>query len=118
MEILLTLHGWVRWLVLAAAVGGAALALFRPGSRPGRIFALAFVGLLDLQLLGGVAIYLIDAENRGAATLHLTTMAAAVTLAHVFRARQKKRPDVGPRRAAAAFLVPLAFILLGLWMLE
>ena len=116
MDILLTLHSWVRWLVLAAAVFGILVTLRRV-QRPARVAGPAFLGLLDLQLLLGLLVFVFDAEARSGAMPHVGLMGTAVVLAHGLRARAKRRGAGGPLRAVSLFALPLLFILIGLWAL-
>jgi len=136
--VCLILHSWLRWLVLAAAVVVAVRA-FRGwrgarawGSSDERLHR-ALIGVLDLQFLLGVALYLFLSPLRraffsdpGAAmkvsTLrffgleHVVSMLLAVAILHVGRTRSKKRTDDRLRHrlvftsTLAGFLVAFAAV--------
>jgi heme A synthase len=94
-DILFTTHWAVRYLVLLAGLVAAALALarLRAGSitRPGRIAGAAFVGLLDLQAVIGVAMLLVR-PFQPVFMGHLTMMALALVVAHGFAIALRRRP--------------------------
>jgi len=117
MDFLLQAHGLVRWVVLLAGFLGI-LMLWRQGrsSRPVGVLASAFLGFLDLQLLLGALLLVLDAEARSGSWPHVGFMAAAVILGHVLRVRSKKA-EAGRALMAATFLVPLVLIGVGLLLL-
>src|SRR5688572_10875616 len=114
-EIVLVVHSWMRWLVLAAALvvlvrsirGLVRRAPWDPiDARASR----AFVGLVDLQLLIGLVLYValspivrLAISDLGAAMAspalrfftieHATAMLPAVIAAHVGSVRAKKAND-------------------------
>jgi heme A synthase len=94
-DILFTTHWAVRYLVLLAGLVAAALALarLRAGSitRPGRIAGAAFVGLLDLQAVIGVAMLLVR-PFQPVFMGHVTMMALALVVAHGFAIALRRRP--------------------------
>ncbi len=132
--LLLVVHSLLRWVVLAAGLVafGRAVAGMR-GRRPwtpgdGRAGQL-FVGILDLQLLIGIGLYLVFSpitraafQDFGAAmgspilrfwaVEHSLGMVIAVALAHVGRVRVRKTTDPVRRHRLAAMFFGLALILI------
>lgn len=101
MEILLTLHSTLRWIVVIAAV--VALVVMaatwlrnEQHSRADRTVMTAFTGLLDLQALLGIILLVWMSSIGGGAfpryrLEHAFTMIVAVILAHL-SARWKNSP--------------------------
>jgi hypothetical protein len=121
MVFLVTLHGFIRWLILLAAfigLGDAFYALYggkAQGGTLGRTLPPIYLGLLDLQLLLGLVLLFAVPEALGRYLVHGIIMVVAVALAHVFRVRLKKAPEGGTARAMVLlYLVPLIVILVGL----
>lgn len=136
--VCLVLHSWLRWVVLTLAVVVAVRA-FR-GWRGARAWEpsderahRALIGVLDLQFLLGVALYLVLSPFRRAffADLgpamkvsvlrffgleHVVSMLLAVAILHVGRKRSKKQTDVRLRHrlvfmtTLAGFLVAFAAV--------
>jgi len=120
-ESLLTIHSWVRWLILSLALFGTARSFVSMLSVSARFTRLdvgvsrAYAGMLDLQLLLGVLLVL------GAATLqdtlpwiHPIILIPAVIGAHLSR-RFAAQPDrKRHQRQLAIYLGSLALIVLGL----
>src|SRR5690242_14052315 len=126
-SIVLALHSWIRWIALVGAVGTTLAALMRRERTAEGWSLVALIGL-DLQLLLGVLLYFIVSPNmaeirahfaeamqngqlRFWAVEHVTSMLAAIVLAHVGRAIVRKAP---PGKKAGRLLVTfgLATILL------
>lgn len=114
MNILFQAHSGLRYLVLL--VGVVALAYFvsglatkRPVDKGVRILGAAFTGLLDLQVLLGLAMV---AMGRFSPQLigHLVMMLGAVTVTHVLLVLNRKRPTPGYVLPAVAVAVALALI--------
>ena len=133
-EALITIHSWLRWVVLVAA----ALALVRAlagrfGRRPwtaaddnaGRWFVIA----LDVQVLVGLLLYLFfssytmaawrnmagamgDAVVRFWAVEHLVGMIAATAFVHVGRVRVRKASDPARKHFLAAIFFGLALVIM------
>ena len=127
---MLVVPSLLRWVVLAAglvAFGRAVAGMRRPRAwtagddRAGQLF----VGMLDLQLLIGIALYLVFSpitraafQDFGAAmgspilrfwaVEHLLGMVIAVVLAHVGRVRVRKTTDPVRRHKLAAIFFGLA----------
>jgi hypothetical protein len=120
IQILLTAHSINRWLVIAVAVVGiihAVMHLRGDGATrgPGKILASVFLGLLDLQLLMGVALFALKPGVHRVAGAHALLMLVAIVAAHLFRISTKKaEPSRAGRFALSVYVVPLALILLGL----
>lgn len=121
MDLVLLLHDWLRWAVLAALLGGGAYALLQVPRedatfrRP--IYSVA-VGVLDLQVLIGLALYIADAvwgEGLFIAVIHPVAMVVAAVVAHLGVARGARE---GGRRGhqvvGAAFLASLGLIIVGI----
>jgi hypothetical protein len=120
---ILTLHSWVRWLVVIAGVAAFARAVSggrRPWTRADDRLGFWFVMLLDLQFLIGLALYAwlspitheafrdIGAAMKSAglrfwAVEHIFGMLIALALAHVCRARIRKADPYRRHRVAAIF---------------
>lgn len=119
--IVLIIHSWLRWAVLAAGL----VATVRGGSRDesaGKWFTI----LLDVQLLVGLLLYFALSPVTGAAlddfggamkvpqlrffaVEHVLGMLIAMTLAHIGRARVRKAP-VGRKARTAAIFYGLALV--------
>ena len=134
--LVLVIHSWIRWVALATGIGATVLAM--RGSGPSgdsklERFGMAFVSLLDLQLLLGLLLYLVLSPNmveiranfgaamkdpvaRFWAVEHLTAMLAAVILAHVGRllARKAKTPDALRSRLLVCFGLATVLMIVGM----
>jgi mono/diheme cytochrome c family protein len=131
--LVLFIHSWLRWVVVFAAAWAAlraarglwAKAPF--GERDDKLLR-AFVGLVDLQFLIGLSLYLFlspmvqgafadmkaamrSAPLRFFAIEHITAMLLAVALAHVGRARQRRAGE-DVKRWRNALLASAGFLLL------
>jgi uncharacterized membrane protein YphA (DoxX/SURF4 family) len=118
---LLTIHSFVRWLILSLTLFGAARSFVSMLSVSARFTRLdvgvsrAYAGLLDLQLLLGILLVL------GALTLqetvpwiHPIVMIPAIIVAHLSR-RFATQPDrQRHQRQLAIYLGSLALIAIGL----
>lgn len=120
MDLLLTLHGVIRWPILVVALVGLALSLWERGWEGGpprwrSALAPLYLGLLDLQLVLGLALGLLDRERFGEVAFHAVVMGGAVVIAHVLRVRAKRLAEERRARAEALlFGISLVFILVGL----
>jgi mono/diheme cytochrome c family protein len=130
--LFLLIHSWLRWLVLLAAIYAAvqaarALSAKKPFRSGDERLNRAFVGLVDLQFMVGLALYLFlspivqgafanmkaamrSAPLRFFAIEHITAMLIALALAHVGRARLRRAGDDAKRQrnallSSAGFLV-------------
>jgi hypothetical protein len=130
----ITIHSLLRWVVLLAglaAVGrGVAGWSGRPWLPGDRLTGRIFVGVLDLQFLIGLVLYVVLSPLVGAAfsnvgaamrdpilrfflVEHAAGMLVAVALAHVGQSRIKKATDDTRRhRTAAVFFGLSLFIIL------
>jgi hypothetical protein len=128
--VTLALHSLLRWVVLAAGIVAFVRAV--AGMRGRRAWTPAdnragqvFVGMLDLQLLLGILLYLflspitsVAFRDFGAAMSnsglrywaveHLAGMVISVALAHVGRARVQKAIEPARRHKLAAIFFGLA----------
>lgn len=129
MEMLFHAHSGLRYLVLLAGAVALGFALAgwlgrTPFGRAGRLAGAAFVGLLDLQVVLGLAT-LLTRPFYGALIGHIVLMLLAAVLGHVglrlARVRSGVRPGGAtppPRRVwtplLASVLAALAAIVLGI----
>jgi uncharacterized membrane protein YphA (DoxX/SURF4 family) len=116
MEMLFAAHSGVRYLVLL--IGLIALVWFAwgkaagsPFARPAPALLAAFVGILDVQVLLGVAL-VIGGHRPPGIWGHVALMAAAVTFAHVMKKRGKRAEGYGLPLLGVA--VALALIVVGI----
>jgi heme A synthase len=135
-SIILVLHSWLRWIALVTGFG-ATLAVFmgRVESRdsPADRWGLFLIIALDLQMLLGLLLYLVLSPNMKAilanfgdamqradtrfwAVEHITTMFAAVVVAHVGRvlARKARTPASKRRRLLVCFTLATILMLAGM----
>ncbi len=118
MEIVLTIHSWVRWLLVLVGliafikflIGWLRKSSFQPMDRG---LMSGFVGLMDLQLLLGLILFIwgwIAAETlvRFRAE-HAFTMILAVALAHM--SRRWRDADDNTRFRSYALIILGIFIL-------
>src|SRR5689334_10675655 len=124
MEWIVTLHSYWRWIVLLAALAAIILALLvSSGSRPwagaADRAALVFTIAMDVQLLIGVIVWVVEQRWTGDVVLgwlHPIAMLGAVALAHIGRVRADRATtdrDRG-RQAALFFVVSLVVILIAI----
>lgn len=120
MDILLTTHSALRWVVLAALLGGGAYALLRaPTGDPfdDRPFVVSAV-LIDIQVLVGIVLYLFQGaweDNAFIAMVHPAVMIAMLAMVHVAIAGARDRPPQRAyRRVGAAFLFGLLLVALAI----
>src|SRR5256885_14035771 len=131
-SLVLLLHSWIRWGVLAAGLFATfAAAADRTGASASRSerAGLAFVTLLDVQLLLGLLLYLVLSpftkealrdfgaamHNSGLrfwAVEHSMTMLVAVILVHVGRVLGRKAATPASRRLRQMICFGLATVLI------
>jgi hypothetical protein len=131
---LLTVHSWLRWVVLLAALfvlvrAIAGVAQRRPWTPADDSAAKWFGVSLDVQLLIGLIIYFFlspftmsawsdiggamrDAATRFIVIEHQVGMIIAVALAHIGRARIRKARDDARRHRLALIFFGLAFVIM------
>ena len=118
--MLLSAHSGLRYLVLllglvVVAYAGYGLFAKRPYDKRMRILATAFTGVLDLQVLIGLA-YLFTSTFYPQLAGHLTMMVLAVAITHIVSIVQRKRPleqrTYGPH--VVGTLVVLAIVSFGI----
>jgi hypothetical protein len=122
MTALLHAHSGVRYLVLLAAL--VALLYFAYGvaarraiDKAGRVINSIFVGLLDLQVLLGIALLAVYAANGrfyGALIGHIVVMLAAVAVAHGASVLAKSRGDARQQYSVRLVGVVITLILIAL----
>ncbi|HVG43764.1 MAG TPA: hypothetical protein VM890_03510 [Longimicrobium sp.] len=114
IDALFHAHSGLRYLVLLAAVVALvvqAMGVFgrRPYERPSRISMAAFTGLLDLQVVLGIALVALGCFY-GALMGHLMMMVLAAAAAHGCSVFARKQAD--GRRAHTVALVGVVLALL------
>ena len=128
----LTIHSWIRWIALVAAVG-TTLAALRGRTEGSDSLAdrwgMVTMMTLDLQLLLGVLLYFVVSPNMKAildnfggamkdpalrfwAVEHATTMVAAIALAHVGRVLARKAASSAAKRTRLLICFGLATVLI------
>ncbi len=118
MNILFNAHSGIRYLVLLAAVAALAYLLYGLATRrdfdklAGALTG-AYVGLLDLQVLVGVVLYLLF-PNRPALMGHAVMMLAAVTVGHVANIMNKRREQKSYGVAFGGVAVSLLLVVGGI----
>lgn len=118
MTMIFYLHSGTRYLVLLAAVAALAYLLFGLATRrdfdklAGALTG-AYVGLLDLQVLVGVVLYLL-VPSRPALMGHAIMMLAAVTVGHVTNIINKRRGQKSYGVAFGGVAVSLLLIVGGI----
>jgi uncharacterized membrane protein YphA (DoxX/SURF4 family) len=119
MDALFAAHSGIRYLVLFA--GLVALVWFaygtlagRPFVRPSPAFLTGFIGLLDVQILLGIAL-VIGGRRPPAVWGHLAVMLTAAVVVHVLAARHKRRPRPASHRLPLlAVAITLALVVVGI----
>ena len=131
--LLVTLHSWNRWLVLAAIVASLVVAARGPnGSGLLKKVRIATVSLADLQFLVGIALwfaspmtpssmevfrsFMKDSGLRFFSVEHPFAMLLAVVALHVFSVGSKKAPDEAKahKRWLVGCVVALLLVLAGI----
>ena len=118
IDTLFTVHAWIRWPVLV--LGGLGLIEVLLGGIRGRRLVwlpVLFVSLLDIQLLLGASLWILDAVARSEALRHALVMLVAVAGAHYFRIRARRLPGAARGFELAGYLFPLLLITLGITVL-
>jgi hypothetical protein len=117
VETLVTVHSWVRWLVLAALVGGAVLGLIRYRNKAEWESSLFQLGVMtvDIQIAIGIVIWF---ERKGwnysffFKVLHPAFMLLALAIAHIGLALAKRRSDARSYLlASGSFVLALVLII-------
>ncbi|MDJ0497580.1 MAG: hypothetical protein QNJ89_07105 [Acidimicrobiia bacterium] len=120
METLVTIHSWVRWLVLLALLTGAVIGVYRyraqAGFEPG-LFQIAAM-TVDIQVAIGIVIWIVDdgwSETFFFKVLHPAFMLAALAVAHIGLAVGKRRNDVRSNvLAGGSSLLALVLVVMGI----
>ncbi len=120
METLVTVHSVLRWLVLAALLGGATYALVG-GAREDHFSDRPFVFLaivVDVQVAIGIALYLLgDGFRQGffIAVIHPLAMLVALAAVHIGVSRARGHGGLGAfRTVGASWLFALVVVALGI----
>jgi len=103
LRYLVLIAGVVALIVMARGMSGR-----RPFEKPSRISLAAFTGLLDLQVLLGIAMVVLGCFY-GALMGHLMMMILAAVAAHALSVYARKQAD--PRRAHTLGLVGVVLAL-------
>jgi hypothetical protein len=122
MDLLIDIHSWLRWLVLAVAVAVPVVAYtrYRSGTAwvagSDRPFALAAV-VVDLQVALGIVIWIGERSWSGSAFfafVHPLAMLAALAAIHVGVGRARREASTRSYLVVAvAFLVGLVLVVAG-----
>ena len=132
--VILIVHSWNRWLVLASAVGTLALAITglsagREWSKRDQRVTLTFVSALDLQALLGLLLYFVlspiipktGSEFKAAmhvsalrffAIEHITMMVLALIVAHGSWVYAKRAANARTRQRRVAWGVGVTLLLI------
>jgi hypothetical protein len=120
LEALVTVHSWVRWLVLLALLTGVIVGALRYRRRTtwdGGIFQVG-VMTIDIQVAIGIVIWIGDkawSETFFFKVLHPVLMLSALAVAHAGFALAKRRSDHRANLLVAeSFLVSLVLIVLAI----
>jgi hypothetical protein len=119
-EVLVTVHSVLRWLVLAALLGGGAYALLKtPAGGPFHRLPFSLgAGVVDLQVAIGVALYFLNdgyRQNPFIAVIHPVAMVLALGVVHLGVARAAARGGgAAYRTVGVAFLSALVVVALGI----
>ncbi len=120
METLVTIHSWVRWLVLLALLAGAVTGIYRYRIRAGfepSLFQIAAM-TVDIQVAIGIVIWIVDdgwSETFFFKVLHPAFMLAALAVAHIGLAVGKRRNDVRSNvLAGGSSLLALVLVVMGI----
>ncbi|MCB8942828.1 MAG: hypothetical protein H6658_03525 [Ardenticatenaceae bacterium] len=119
MEILIDIHGLIRWLVAVVAL--VAIVKFAMGwlqkmayEKMDRGLMSGYTGLLDLNFLLGLIILLFGGGFNGARIEHATTMFIAIAIAHASAAwRKSEDAQKKFRNNLIVVVVSLLFIIMG-----
>jgi hypothetical protein len=120
MEILVGIHGLVRWLVvLVAVIAVVRYALVMAGKAQSsgmeRGLMSGYTGLLDLNVLLGVIIIIGLGEWEVVQIEHAVTNIIAVVVAHIFAQRAKKieDPKLKARTSLLGVVISILIIVVG-----
>ena len=119
MDFILTLHGDLRWLVaLVALIAIVKYAIGWLGKgeykRIDRIILIAFITLLDINLLLGIVMLMAEGFDRHRAE-HAFTMIIAIIIAHSSSIWRRKETDSAKlfRNSLLTVLAAMIIIILG-----
>lgn len=111
-------HSGIRYLVLLAAIAALVylaygMATGRPFDKLAGILSAAYVGLMDVQVLTGVLLYLLI-PSYPQLLGHVVMMLAAVSVAHVANIMNKRRESKSFGVALGGVIVSLILIVGGI----
>ncbi len=119
-DLLVSIHSWLRWVVLGALLLGGAYALLQaPRPVPFRRAPFTLMmAVVDVQVALGIGLYLLnDGWRQGffIARIHPAVMLAAAVALHIGAVRARRR---GGREAwrviGVSFLLALVLVILGI----
>lgn len=114
MEFLFHAHSGLRYLVLLTGVVAVLYYAYhwlgRPQERASRVLLAVFTGLLDLQVLLGIAL-VVGGTFYPALMGHLTMMLLAVVAAHLFSVLSRRSEEVRRANGLAVAGVLLSLVL-------
>jgi len=120
-QTLLTIHSYVRWLIISLAIFGTARSFVSMLSVSARFSRLdigvsrAYAGLLDLQLLFGLLLVLVAFSGQESVVwIHPLIMIPAIVLAHFSRRSATQADRKRHQRQLAIYLGSLVLIAIGL----
>lgn len=120
METLVTIHSWVRWLVLGALLAAAIVGVYRYRARADFEPSLSQLAVMtvDVQVTIGIVIWIVDdgwSETFFYKVLHPAFMLVALAVAHIGLALAKRRNDARSNLlVGGASLVALLLIVMGI----
>jgi hypothetical protein len=103
MDAVVQIHSLLRWIVLIAGVAALAVAAAGwagagPGEKTSRQVTLLYAVVLDIQVLLGIVIWLLEQRFQGGGIffqlIHPLIMLIALVVAHIFAARARRTPGL------------------------
>ena len=120
-DFLLTVHSFLRFVILVVGVAGVLRSLVSLGTREAKfarveeVFSRAYSGALDLQTLAGAAlVVLLSGQSREVQWIHPIFMLPAVVVSHLGRRFTERSNRDRHKAQIGIYLGSLALILLGL----
>jgi hypothetical protein len=107
MDAVVQIHSLLRWVVLIAGVAALAVAAAGwagsgPGEKTSRQVTLLYAITLDIQVLVGIVIWLLEQRWQGGGRQfqleHPAIMLVALIVAHIFAARARRAPGLPAAR--------------------
>ncbi len=118
MSAIFYMHSGIRYLVLLAALAALGYLLFglatrRTFDKPAGALTGAYVGLMDVQVLTGILLYLLI-PSYPALLGHVVMMLAAVSVAHVTNIVNRRREQKSYAVALSGVVLSLLLIVGGI----